>query len=337
MSSRLAGIDALRVVAGAALLVAHGAWWLAGWRIDDAWWLLGGYLAMDVFLVSCGFLLALPILRGTASAPAVLCRALWRWLPLYLLAVLVNVPLAIALQQPPASLWSYLLLIQNLAGTTQPFLAEAWIVPLLVWSLPWLAGLCMILRRMSPARAIWLLGAALIVAHLPRLAVVWLADPAWDAGVRKAVLLRMDTLLYGVAAAWLWMRVPARAFAPLAIAGSGALLLCAWLFLHGSLDGSFAARIGLFTLGAGAIAALLPWLAGVRWQGCWFLAPLAASAYAGLLTHITVLRVLALAGVPLTTGSRAWGIVALLSWMLLAALLALLVSYGRGRLLRGRG
>lgn len=333
---RLVGIDALRVIAGAALLVAHGAWWLAAWRVDDAWWLLLGYLGMEVFLVSCGFLLALPLLHGDAFAMPTLRRTLWRWLPPYLLLVLLNWPLAAAMGQPLEGWWRHLLLLQNLWRDGGTFFAEGWIIPLLAWSLPLLLLLSTALRQLPRARAPALLVLALLITQLPRIVAVPLFDPSWDEGVRKAVLLRLDTLLYGVAAAWCWQVLPLRWNVRLALAGTTGLLLCGWLYLHLSLDTSVLARIGLFTLGGAAIAAMLPALASLRAGSQPLLAALASSALAGLLTHMTVLRLLALAGVPLTSGSRLGGLSALLAYMLAAALLALAINYGLLRPLRRR-
>lgn len=335
-TSRLVGIDVLRVIAGAALLVAHGAWWLAGWRVADVWWLLLGYLGMEVFLVSCGFLLALPLLRGDAFALPTLRRTLWRWLPPYLLVVLLNWPLAAALGQPHAQWWQSLFLLQNLWRDGGAFFAEGWIIPLLTWSLPLALLLCAALRRLSRGQGLTLLAIVLVISQLPRIAAVLCFDPAWDAGVRKAVLLRLDTLLYGVTAAWCWQMLPPRWNVRLALAGSLGLLLCAWLFMNLPLDTSVLARTGLFPLGAAAIAALLPALARLRADSRPLLSAIASSAFAGLLTHMTLLRLLALAGVPLTTQSRAGGVLALLGYMVAATLLALVVNYGLLRPLRRR-
>jgi hypothetical protein len=174
------------------------------------------------------------------------------------------------------------------------------------------------------------LAALLLAAHGLRVLLVWQGDPVFDRGVRKILISRLDLPLYGLLLAWLWTHryaVLMRWRGSLAIVGTALLGLSVWMHLAVALDASMTARVYLLPICDLGWALVLPWACSAQvWHPAAVLAEgLAASAFAGLLTHMTALRVGAAHGMPLSPSSTPGGILMLSSYVLLATGLALLV------------
>ncbi|MEO8459030.1 MAG: acyltransferase family protein [Dokdonella sp.] len=338
---RYAGLDALRVVAGVALLVAHGAFWLAPFGLPDALWLAIGHLGVDGFLVVTGFLCGLHFFSSVEiSALRFWARRALRLLPLYFLFIAINLVLAPHLGVSTSAWPAYFTLNQNLAWPHPQFFAEMWIVPAvvafylllpIVWR--WL------LRRGQASVVAGTLGliGLIAVANLIRFLFVAHADAGWDEGVRKVVIARLDAPLYGVLLAWLVAR---NGFASAAARNStavvGALMLLTGIAIHLlrpiDTDSQFV-RTALFTWVDLGWAALLPWACAGHFapRVAGLLTLLAASAYPLLLSHMTLLRVAAVAGLPLTTTSQWHGIVLLGGYVIVALTIGLGICFAIDR------
>ena len=92
---RMPGLDLLRIIAGLALIVCHGGYWLAPFQSSGHLWMLLGHMGVELFLVSSGFLLAEQALQATPHAChcAGLARTLLRLWPLYAVFLLCNLAL----------------------------------------------------------------------------------------------------------------------------------------------------------------------------------------------------------------------------------------------------
>lgn len=333
-SERIAGLDALRVVAGAALLVAHGAFWLAPFGLPDSLWLAIGHLGVDAFLVVTGFLCGLKFFGNPGiSVPRFWARRALRLLPLYFLFIAINLVLAPRLGVSISAWPAYLTLTQNLAWQHPAFFGEAWIVSAAVVFYLLLPVVCWPLRRGhagTVAGGLWLIG-LIIVVHLIRLLLVAHAHAGWDEGVRKIVVARLDAPLFGVLLAWLVARngfASAAARNGVAIAGALMLLIAIAVHLRRPIDAeSQLVRVALFTWVDLGWAALLPWACAAHFapRVAALSALLAASAYPLLLSHMTLLRVAAIAGLPLTTTSQWHGIILLGSYVIVALAVGLAI------------
>jgi len=329
-AGRLPGLDGLRIGAALALLVCHAGFWLAPLRLADSVWLLLGHVGVEAFLVFAGFLAARRSLAAQVSDP------LWRsWarvglrlLPLYFLLLVVNLALAPEAQDIP--LLQYLTLTQNLAWPHPPLFGEAWIVAAAALLLLMVAPICAYLRRQSFARGLLVLVGAIALAHVARAAAVIHHDPAFDAGVRKVLVWRLDLPFYGVLMAWLWtrredairhLRVPLGAF------GALALVVTAIVHLWVAVDHDVWARVFLVTLCDIGWLALGLWACTLWGSGRAVRASalLAGSFYAGLLTHMTLLRIGAELGMPTHADDLASGVLLLSAYVVVATGLALLV------------
>lgn len=327
---RLAGLDLLRILAGLGLIVCHAGFLLSSLQLPDSVWLYLGLAGVEVFLVCLGFLLTCQLL---ADAPV---RIGWQWMralvrlwPLYALMLALN--LFLSPQEVSDIPWlRYLLLIQNLAWPHPDFFGEAWIVPaaamvaLLIPVLLWL-----IAGRAFATGLAGIMG-MLLLGCLVRGLLVKAGDPAFDPGVRKVLLMRLDLPFYGVLAGWLWTHCRIgllRWRNELALLGM--IALGATAYLHGStaLDDSGLARNALLPLCDIGCALLLPWACAFKTDPRTgkILGVAAASMYAGLLTHVTTLRIGVKLGLPLATQPLAQGLLWLSACILFCSGVAVLV------------
>ncbi len=254
------------------MLFAHGAPLLYPLHPAFDHYLVAGWLGTELFFALSGFFvvrLLLDALPGDAGAAATFGgRRLARVLPLFWLFVAINAALWWGQHAAlPDTVWAYPLLLQNAWQAHPAFFPEAWNLPVLaLFSLlaPWLALVAS--RRPDPRRALRnaLVGVALVGLALRFGAAAWF-DPAWDAGVRKWLPLRLDACAWGgVLACWL-ARAPSRSHRlQVGLIGFALLLISAWLCLALERDASLFARSGLFTIAGLGAAMLLPALATGR-------------------------------------------------------------------------
>jgi peptidoglycan/LPS O-acetylase OafA/YrhL len=334
---RMPGLDLSRIVAGLALIVCHGGYWLAPFQFPDTLWMLLGHMGVELFLVSSGFLLAEHALRATPPPPVVQAwlKTLLRLWPLYAVFLFCNLALLPAdAGRPP--LIAYLTLTQNLAWPHPRFFGEAWIVTAAATVALTVTLVCRMLRHLGFRPGLLVIVGLLLAGHALRGLLVALGDPSFDEGVRKILIARLDLPFYGVLVAWLWIhRYEAlmRWRGLLAMLSLCMLVATAAIHFTVPLDTSRAARILLFPLGDLTWAALLPWVCSIEMRDpiAKPLEVIAASAYSGLLTHMTLLRLADARGLSMTASEPATGVLLLLSYVLLSVGVALLVSLALDR------
>jgi hypothetical protein len=255
--------------------------------------------------------------------------------PLYLLFLLCNYALLPGDAATPH--WArYLTLTQNLAWPHPDFFGEAWIVAAALLVAVVVPLVCRILHQGRFAAGLLCLLGLLLITLCLRGLLVWTENPPFDSGVRKILVARLDLPVYGVLAAWLWVHgyeFIMRWRGTLALIAVAMLAAIAWVHLVVPLDASLSARIFLFTLCDVAWLCLMPWVCSLDVADA-IARPariIAASAFAGLLTHVTALRLLHAKGVSLAAGSGMSGILMLLSVIVLAVGVALLVRLALDR------
>lgn len=283
------GLDTLRALAAIAVLLAHGGYFLfAALPIYDLY-AFAGWLGTELFFTLAGYLLTTRLLDRPPPTMRDITRwwlwRAWRILPLFWCALALHVTLSM-LAKTPAGIEaaSFIPLAQNLAWTHPAWFGEAWNLPVLM--LFFLAApVAVALLRLHPGDTHRLQRAALIALMLAiaaRCIWVWTTDPAWDAGVRKIVLPRLDACLYGALLACIVHRAGNNLFARTTQTHRRATAAVAWIaaataFALLPRDTSDLARIGLFVLsgiaGACTIAAFLdahptptPLAALARWS-----------------------------------------------------------------------
>ena len=253
--SRNFGLDVLRAAAIMLVLLAHG---LSGVTTRNPLLLplgSGGYYGVELFFVLSGFLIGGILLRGvekegsfsTADLRSFWIRRWFRTLPSYFLFLAVNLALWSFLPgfARPAGLQpevgSYLIFLQNFSQPISRFFGVSWSLAVEEWFYLTFPLLLLFLLRglRRKVLAVWL--AILVFALVPVLLRALQQDAGdWDGGLRKIVLFRLDSVMYGVAAAAISFYHPAwwRRLRPLVWLGL-ALLAGVYLFFHMVPDEQF--------------------------------------------------------------------------------------------------
>jgi peptidoglycan/LPS O-acetylase OafA/YrhL len=128
-----------------------------------------------------------------------------------------------------------------------------------------------------------------------RLGWVLAFDPAWDDGVKKVVLTRLDACAWGLLAAAIWTpSLPdARRARGLALAGLVALALSVLAYRAAPIDTGLVPRVLPFVATGAGFALLLPWLlrlAPARSSATRGVTGLAQASFALYLVHFPWIR-----------------------------------------------
>ncbi|AHJ98921.1 acyltransferase family protein [Hymenobacter swuensis] len=214
--NRVFGLDALRAFAICSVVLAHGASWVSP-NFTFFHRYITRFDGVTIFFVLSGFLIG-GILIKTMESKAASFRTLWdfwlrRWIrtvPPYYLALLIAIPLEIRFDIFPIQNYpAYFVFLQNFNWVHPLNYREAWSLAVEEWfyllSAPAVIGLCAV--RLSPKSAVVVTAITMLVATtLYRYNYYAHFHPdtmlEWEEHFRKIVLLRLDSLMYGVLAAW---------------------------------------------------------------------------------------------------------------------------------------
>lgn len=203
-----------------------------------------GYIGLEIFFVLSGFLLGkslYPVFMAESfnwnATAGFIKRKLWRILPLYVLVLLINTIMALAMQYPVYFIWRYFLLIQNFSGTIPPFFPESWGLPVIIFAmvaLPLLLfGFSKIVKQNQKTLVFPLVIFGLIAVFFW---TKWLYNSIhpqtnmiqWEASLKTVAIYRFDAVFIGVFFSWLIGKIPALAkwfFALLGLTGVGFLVV----------------------------------------------------------------------------------------------------------------
>ncbi|MGQ0799895.1 MAG: acyltransferase family protein [Pseudomarimonas sp.] len=333
---RFAGLDALRLIAAALVLLAHGAFFLYPLLPNYDLWLGLGWIGTEVFFALSGFLLIRALLADRRQSPAAAVRVrLLRVMPLFWVFVAINLGLwGWQHATLPERWWSYPPLLQNSWAMHPAFFGEAWNLPPLVFF--WLLMVPLAGRAAShpdPRKYLRnaLLGLALIGLAL-RLVLVHVLDPSWDVGVRKWLPMRLDACVWGgVLACWQARKSSSGKHTSWVVSGLALVLLSLVLFVCLPRDSSLLARSALFSMIGLGCALPLPWLC--RGVSTAALGNLAGAVFALYLVNMPLIQLAAMFDVSAIGALPAFALWLLTSmacaWLLASAL-------ARSRLFRQR-
>ena len=210
------GLDGLRAFAVTSVLLAHGSlFYTTGFPGARYVLVIFGVLGVEIFFALSGFLVGRQLLlvaEGKATAWRFLVRRWIRTLPNYYLFLAINAALVwwvIDRQHPDAR---FIVFAQELAWpATSAFFPESWSLAVEEWFylLAAIAFAGAASMRASPRALGWGLVALLCAGPVARWVVQLATQVPIDAGVRKMSLLRLDSLAFGLAAAWLERYRPA--------------------------------------------------------------------------------------------------------------------------------
>lgn len=208
--NRIFGLDLMRFIAISFVLVGHG-WFLLGDMGLIAHYIKGIFVfGVEIFFVLSGFLIGGILLRDfeksfTPHDVLHFWKRRWfRTMPNYLLFLLINYIGFSFLSSNFSWNWQYLFFLQNFAWMPDGFFSVSWslaieewfylIIPLAIYSLKFL-----------PLKLATLLVIIAIISFctIMRLYGSIYQGYAWNEELRLVTIYRLDSLMYGVFAAWL--------------------------------------------------------------------------------------------------------------------------------------
>ena len=274
-ADRVFGLDLVRFLAVSLVLAAH-----AGdvfWPVWQAPRLLEtlGVCGVELFFVLSGFLIG-GIIIDTIQRDSRWLANFWlrRWmrtLPSYFVFLAVNVLLMQATYHRWPAFGSYTVFGQALFWPHPQFFNEAW--SLAVEEVFYLLAPLLALAAWPLARTRWhalgLLAFTVVAVAALRYGYVRAYDPAFDAGVRKVTLIRLDAILYGVIAAYGCRRwaVGTDMRRALAAGGIATAAVAIWMLASGRVDAEPWMRASFFALMSLGLAAALPVPANAAGRG----------------------------------------------------------------------
>ena len=213
-ASRIFGLDFLRFVAVMLVVIGHGLALLPSFPGLYHFFRVFGFLGVEFFFVLSGFLIGTIFLKtfsetsGTKDLIYFWKRRWWRTLPNYYLFVLINFIGFSLLKEDFSFDWRYLFFLQNLTTPNEGFFSVSWSLTVEEWfylSVPLVFLIAYRLTK-SKAVAIWSTFIVIICASMfGRYFYIANFEATWGDEMRRVALLRLDSLIYGVAAAWLWL------------------------------------------------------------------------------------------------------------------------------------
>lgn len=272
------GLDIARVCAMVLVWVNHSGFFDIG--LDPRFMEYGGVACIEVFFVLSGFLVGRSMLLAiTSDKPAehlnnFYVNRILRTLPLYYLVLL---GLGMYRGYRP-SLLNFLFL-HGFNESALGFLPPSRSLPIEAWFYFLIPPVLLVLyrlfsRKMEEQKAVYLSVAAIAMASfLLRCGHVLVNDPVWDYGVRKQVLVRMDSPMLGVFLAAVKLYAPemykslGKSFLTLLTSVGGFIAMYLWFVpvLRDNVGNPDLIRIFLFSLLPLFSCLLVAWLENATW------------------------------------------------------------------------
>ena len=219
LSKRAIGLDLLRALAILMVLFYHGWIFVSGFFPKAGMLFFLGYWGVELFFVLSGFLIGGILIEKVLNTNSFGLNTIidfWkrRWIrtiPIYLIALLLHfISINYIVGFPTSFDFRYLFFAQNLVHAHPSFFPEAWSLSVEEWfylSLPLTVLIAFIFPTKNKEKR-------LLVAFMSLLLLFtyfrWSQSDgtfdinSWDKNIRKVVAFRLDALLYGVIAAWVF-------------------------------------------------------------------------------------------------------------------------------------
>jgi peptidoglycan/LPS O-acetylase OafA/YrhL len=277
--SRVFGLDAMRCLAISLVVLGHGSAFLTTRPLAQLRGFLWehAFLGVEVFFVLSGFLIGSILLKVTErelSFGAI--RDFWvrRWfrtLPNYYLFLIINI-VGFALLKPDFAFdWKYLLFLQNFAWINERFFSVSWSLAVEEWFyllLPLCVFVGALFVKDRKRAVLYSLLSFLAVIIVIRFFYVLRTDPKWNGVIRLGVLFRLDSLLFGVLAAY-WQRYGLASFLKARhiglLIGFLAVVIALVLKDSGYANGSVLVRTFLLPMVSVGFALFLPFCSTLSW------------------------------------------------------------------------
>lgn len=214
---RVVGLDILRAAAILTVVYGHGSLLLPD-RFKGTYWKFVYLDGVSIFLVLSGFLIGGILLRiiNTSEFTRTDLYNFWirRWfrtLPNYFFVLICLVGYRLIVFHDWGGMTpAYLFFAQNLFSNHPPFFPEAWSLSIEEWFYLLFPLLCFTIYKFSRNKKNTILVSAMIFLAFPLLLRIarfhsGMTDMEFGEQFRKVVILRLDSLMYGVFAAYLFL------------------------------------------------------------------------------------------------------------------------------------
>ncbi len=279
MTGRNYGLDVLRAAAILLVLASHAIFFIIqAIPESDNIKLISyfcGFWGVELFFVLSGFLIGKIIknLVGSDSGRWVFSFWIRRWfrtLPCYFLFLLLNILWFYYLNTTlPEKLYYYPIFAQNLAWEHPDFFPEAWSLSVEEWFylLFPLVTVVLVKCKLRPVSAYLASGAFLLIFSTMLRFVCVFIEPSlnWDSGIRKVVIFRFDSLMFGIYLSWFIGYVNSINQRRLSfLFGLSALLVSMAAYFSLDHDGSYFLKTIGFSITSIGFALIIPYMLDFR-------------------------------------------------------------------------
>lgn len=341
MMKRTYGLDVLRAMAILLVVFSHSSNILSPFIPGLKNVGVCGFLGVELFFVLSGFLIGsilVKIFCATEVFNFKILAGFWkrRWfrtLPNYYFFLILNILLLFLAGQFFFD-WRYLLFFQNILESAPGFFGESWSLAVEEWFylvFPLLLFVIMAIYRRLDRRKVFIgvsVGFLLLIT-LFRLWFVMKYSPEWESGVRKVILLRLDSIMYGVVLAYIKyyyaeiLKRNKKVFLVVGIIVTG-LMIYQFYFLAANLD-NFYLKTFYFSLVSLSLVCLIPFFDQLESSNSkvgGFLTFVSKTSYSIYLLHNSILLVIVMHAIKAKSLSEAI-LVFLIYWVLVFVLAAL--------------
>ncbi|HEX4886792.1 MAG TPA: acyltransferase [Luteibaculaceae bacterium] len=281
---RIFGLDLYRAIAIIWVVMSHGGFLLNTTPISG-FPFFKTIDGVDLFFVLSGFLIGGILLRSLQPWKAFGWKAVlqfWkrRWfrtLPNYYLILLVNVVFVstgIIREDITQFNWKFFFFLQNFSSPFFGFFWESWSLAVEEWFYIITPLVLSVLLRFLPAKQSFL-AVSLLLMVFPLCYRISILDPQvdgfwYDSIFRKLVLTRLDSIAFGLAAAWIYFYYPEQWARYRGLAAAIGLVAMVFVVRYQPPIGSFYKQALYFSLTPLASVLLIPWAQGMtRASGWW--------------------------------------------------------------------
>lgn len=217
---RIFGLDLMRAVAIAFVFLGHCLWIYSDAKgIIASVFQVFAFLGVEIFFVLSGFLIGSILYRlyveesfTTKKVLVFLKRRWFRTLPMYFLALIINIVIAFFYETWDANWWRYFLFLQNLNAAMLPFFPESWSLSVEEYSYLILPCVLLVFGFLFKPknRSLFFLMIIGLLILLSFLARIWFHTTTnntdiviWNAHVKSVVIYRLDSIFIGVLCSWI--------------------------------------------------------------------------------------------------------------------------------------
>jgi len=214
-SSRIFGLDFLRFLAITFVVIGHGLVLLPEFPYLYNFFNVFGFIGVEFFFVLSGFLIGRIFIKSinfNSSFDDLIVfwkRRWWRTLPNYYLFIIINLIGFSILKDNFVFDWRYLIFLQNITHANEGFFSVSWSLTIEEWfylTIPIFYFFGVKILRSKDFSIALTVTLVMFLSLSLRHYYIENSNVTWNDDIRRVAILRMDSLIFGVLAAWLWTK-----------------------------------------------------------------------------------------------------------------------------------